>query len=112
MYKQTMRAALLMLASAAPLAAPAPEAPPRYDVEAHCTKVSAIGAGPTAMIKKSCMDMEQEAYDKLKGIWPTLPINTVKHCERVTGMTGGSYTLLESCIEMELEEAAKPRKFK
>ena len=109
MIKQTARAALLVLAGFSPLTALASDAPPRYDIEAHCTKVSAIGGGPSA-IKSSCTTIEQEAYDKLKSVWSTVPINTIKHCERVTGMTGGSYTLLESCIEMELEEAAAPRK--
>lgn len=109
MIKQTAQAALLVLAGLAPLTALASDAPPRYDIEAHCTKVSAIGGGPSA-IKNSCADMEREAYEKLKSVWSTVPINTIKHCERVTGLTGGSYTLLESCIDMELEEAVTPRK--
>ena len=84
---------------------------PRYDVEKHCSRVASI-SGSSAMIKNGCMDMEQEAYDKLKPLWASIPGKTQQHCGQVAKVSGGSYSILEGCIDMETEEAAKPRQFK
>ena len=65
------------------------------------------------MLMNSCMDMEQTAYDNLKPKWAAISKNIQDQCNQVASMGGsGSYSLLEQCIKMETDAAAKPSKFK
>jgi|SRR5690625_2784731 len=84
---------------------------PRYDVEGHCNEVASVSGG-SSMIKNSCMDMEQSAYNALKVKWSSTSEKIKAHCNDVARVTGGSYTILQSCIEMEESAESSPRKFK
>lgn len=79
---------------------------PRFDVETHCRKVASFGGTYSASIDKTCFEGEQDAYDKLKPIWGSLPEATAAHCTKVAGFGGtGSYSILETCVRMELDAA-------
>ena len=41
---------------------------PKYDVEAHCTKVAEFGGG-SDVIHNGCVEQEQQSYDQLKRNW-------------------------------------------
>ncbi|MCK2183638.1 hypothetical protein [Halomonas getboli] len=76
---------------------------PRFDVEAHCGQVASISGDSSNMLYNSCIDMEQSAYNGLKGQWSGLPSNIQSHCQDVASVGGpGSYSLLESCVQMEV----------
>jgi hypothetical protein len=74
---------------------------PRFDVDAHCEKVAAVGGSRSEVIFGGCMDMEQQSYDGLKAIWTSLPDNLRAHCEKVGRVGGGNYVTLLGCVEME-----------
>lgn len=85
---------------------------PRYDVEAHCNQVASMGGTSSSTLLNGCMDMEQKAYDALKGTWEQIPDKARQHCEQVASFGGdGSYNLLKGCIDMEMKAGAQPRKF-
>ena len=46
---------------------------PRFPVEAHCRQVAGFGGSYSQSLYGGCMDMEQQAYDKLQKTWMTLP---------------------------------------
>lgn len=64
------------------------------------------------MIYSGCLEMEQDSYNKLKRSWSSLAEKTQKYCDRVAKTSGGSYMLLDGCIDMETEAAANPKGFK
>lgn len=84
---------------------------PKYDVESYCKSVADISGG-SSMIFNGCIEMEQEAYDDLKQIWPNLPQKTKNHCDEIAQVGGGSYTILKSCLDMETAAASSTPKFK
>ena len=98
-----MKAALA--AAVAALAAPAAAQDlPRFDVEAHCRAVASFGGNYSAVLDRGCFDLEQKAYDGLKGAWPSLPGSVRDHCTGVATFGGrGSYSLLEGCVKLETE---------
>ncbi|SDI54042.1 hypothetical protein SAMN05216272_111105 [Pseudomonas panipatensis] len=50
------------------------------------------------------MEMEQSAYNELKPTWGRIPETMQSHCTMVAKASGaGSYMILQSCIEQELE---------
>ncbi|MGB6969158.1 MAG: hypothetical protein WBD76_07830, partial [Methyloceanibacter sp.] len=71
-----MRAIVVLLVLGLAGAVPARAASlPQYDPEAHCRKVANSIGAYSAMIDKGCLEMEQGAYDSLKGTsnntrWP------------------------------------------
>lgn len=88
---------------------------PRFNVESHCKQVASFGGSYSASLDKSCFDMEQSAYDKLKANWTDHTSSARRHCIEVSSFGGpGSYSLLESCLQMETKAASdrKGRKFK
>ncbi|QFT84471.1 hypothetical protein FIU88_05690 [Halomonas sp. THAF12] len=97
-----MRLLMTALVAFFPLASSAADMP-RFDVEAHCEQVAAVGGSPSNSLYNSCIDMEQSAYNGLKDQWSGLPANIQNHCRNVASVTGpGSYSLLESCVDMEV----------
>jgi len=80
---------------------------PRFDVEAHCEEVAEFGGG-SHQIFNSCMQMEQNAYNGLKGQWANTSGRIRNHCQEVAEFGGGSYQILQSCMQME-ESAAGNR---
>ncbi|RRI02296.1 hypothetical protein EH240_12575 [Mesorhizobium tamadayense] len=75
---------------------------PRYDAAAYCRQISDTGGG-SAVVYNGCMDMEQNAYNKRKPQWPSLPAKTRAYCDSLARMGGGgSYTVLDGCIDMEI----------
>lgn len=84
---------------------------PRFDVENHCQQVAEMSGG-SHMIYNGCMDMEQSAYDGLKGRWGGLPDRVRSHCRQVAEVGGGgSYSTLQGCVQMEMEAADNPKSF-
>lgn len=79
---------------------------PRFDVDAHCEKVAAVGGSRSEVIFGGCMDMEQQSYDGLKAIWTSLPDSLRTHCEKVGRVGGGNYVTLLGCVEMERQAEA------
>ncbi|MDN3526028.1 hypothetical protein QWY79_12210 [Halomonas sabkhae] len=84
---------------------------PRFDVEGHCEQVASVG-GSSNMLYNSCIDMEQQAYDNLKPAWSSLPGSIQRHCKDVSSVSGpGSYSLLESCVQMEVDAGSNRSEF-
>lgn len=85
---------------------------PRYDPASYCRQLSDTGGG-SATIYNSCIDMEQNAYNKRKPEWSSLPMKTRNYCDSLARMGGGgSYTILDSCIDMEIGAAGSTPEFK
>jgi hypothetical protein len=90
-----------------PVGAAAFEAPPRYDVEAHCNELAGFGGSFSESTLETCFRMEQEAYDKLKPAWASISASVRGHCDELARFGGhGSYSALSTCIRMEQEAAA------
>lgn len=105
-FISTVTAATLALSitGAFTAAANAQSAIPKYDPDGWCAQVASAGGGGSETIKRGCMEMEQEAYNNLKGRWAGLPEKTRKWCDKVARAAGkGSYSTLQGCIEMESE---------
>lgn len=64
------------------------------------------------MIYSGCIDMEQSSYNKLKPTWATFTEKTQKYCDRVAKTSGGSYMILDGCIDMETQAASNQKGFK
>lgn len=106
-----MRLLMTALVVLFPLVSSAAEMP-RFDAEAHCEQVAAVGGSPSNSLYNSCIDMEQTAYNGLKAEWASLPTNIQNHCRDVASVTGpGSYSLLESCVDMEVSAGSNRREF-
>ncbi len=95
--------------AAAPLAAIAQDMP-RFDVEAHCEEVAEF-AGGSHQIFNSCIQMEQNAYNGLKGRWANVSGRIRGHCQEVAEFSGGSYQILQSCVQMEEDAAGNRQSF-
>lgn len=63
------------------------------------------------MIFDSCIGMEQQAYDKLKRNWFSIPARTQSYCDEVGCAGGQSNSILESCIGMEMDAAGNSPAF-
>ncbi|MQX45738.1 hypothetical protein [Sinorhizobium medicae] len=84
---------------------------PHYDVAAYCEQVSSAGGG-SAMIYNSCVEMEQEAYDRRKASWSALSARAQSYCDEVARAGGASYSILDSCLDMETEAQQSVPEFK
>lgn len=84
---------------------------PRYPVERYCQEVANVSGG-SRMIYNGCIDMEQDAYDRLRRSWANLPAQARRYCDEVARVTGGSYTILKGCIDMETEAGASTPGFR
>jgi hypothetical protein len=83
---------------------------PRFDVDRHCRTVAAFGGTYSESLFGGCMDMEQTAYDELKGRWSQLPSTTRQHCIQVARFADpGSYSLLQGCLQMETQAGQSNR---
>lgn len=83
---------------------------PRYDPAIYCQKVADVSGGSS--IYNSCIEMEQNAYDKRKANWSSVSAKSRSYCDGVARVSGGSYTLLDSCIDMESDASASTPEFK
>ncbi|GHF05505.1 hypothetical protein GCM10016455_28480 [Aliiroseovarius zhejiangensis] len=63
------------------------------------------------MIFNGCMDMEQQAYNALNPEWVQLTGNSRNYCAEVAKVSGGSYSILKGCIDMETNAANATRSF-
>ncbi|MGH0214428.1 hypothetical protein NKY66_10990 [Sinorhizobium meliloti] len=84
---------------------------PRYDPANYCQKVADVSGG-SSMIYNSCIEMEQNAYDKRKANWSSVSAKSRNYCDEVARVSGGSYTILDSCIDMETDASASTPEFK
>lgn len=57
------------------------------------------------------MDMEQQAYNALKPVWAQIPGASRNYCNDVAQVSGGSFSILKGCIDMETNAANTPRSF-
>ncbi|WP_321340744.1 hypothetical protein [uncultured Cohaesibacter sp.] len=86
---------------------------PRYDPEGYCKEVASFGGDYSAMLDKSCLEMEQTAYNALKTRWDGISSYARSYCNEVALFGGGgSYNLLKSCIAMEEQAADSKKEFK
>ncbi len=108
-----MRIAIMITVAALSLSPPTASAQsiPRYNPAAHCEVVADTASG-SRVIYNGCMQMEQEAYNDLKGSWSELSAKTRSHCDKVARSGGkGTYAILKGCIDMEAEAAADEPEF-
>ncbi len=86
---------------------------PRYDVDAHCKVIAAVGGTYSEAMFDACFDMEQTAYNYLKPKWGKAPNNLQAHCDQIARVGGGgSYSMLEGCFQMEQEASSTNKTFK
>lgn len=107
-----MRALIAAITLAAlPIIAQAQQ-PPRYDVEGHCETVASFGGEFSNTTFNGCIEMEQSAYNQLKGTWNDLPPNVQNHCHEVATFGGeGSYSTLQGCVQMEVSAGENRSEF-
>lgn len=84
---------------------------PRYNAAAYCQPVSEVSGG-SSTIYNGCIEMEQEAYDDLRAIWPKLPSRMRSYCDGVAKVSGGTYSIFKGCVDMEADAAAETPEFK
>ena len=70
---------------------------PDFDIEAYCKGV----AQGSSIIESGCTEGEHEARTAITSM-TDVPENTLRHCTEVAQTGRGSYTVMRSCIEMEL----------
>lgn len=83
---------------------------PRLSPERYCDEVAQVSGG-SSMIRNGCIEMEQDAYNKLKRIWESLPAQSRRYCTDVAEVAGGSYSILSGCVDMEVEAVGGPKTF-
>lgn len=64
------------------------------------------------MIFNGCMDMEQQSYNSLKPVWAQISARSRSYCDEVARVSGGSYGILEGCLDMETDAANSTPSFK
>ena len=70
---------------------------PEFDISAYCKSV-AMGS---PLIESGCFDAEREARTAIAAM-TDLPENILRHCADVAQTGRGSYTVMQSCINMEM----------
>lgn len=83
---------------------------PRFDVEAHCEEIAEFGGG-SHQIYNGCIQMEQGAYNTLKGRWANVSARIRNHCVDIAQFGGGSYQILHGCVQMEEDAAGNRQSF-
>lgn len=79
---------------------------PIYDVNRECQQIAGFGGSYSHMMYGSCIQQEQESYDRLRNNVHSIPPEIMKSCNEVAVFGGaGSYMMLVSCINMEIEAA-------
>lgn len=104
-----LAATCLLLGTLSGGAQQAQQAPPRFDVDALCDWQQKANQFPKFNEKtfRDCFSINQAAYERLKGIWPTAPSAIKASCMQAASYSGpASYFILEGCIRLELEKAA------
>ena len=105
-----MRAIILAAAICIPTAVWA-QGVPRYDPPTYCEGIAKMADG-SRVIYNSCVKMEQDAYNDLKGEWSDLPATTRSYCDGIARTGDGTYVILKSCIDMEADAAKSEPAFK
>ena len=70
---------------------------PEFDIPAYCKSV-AMGS---PLIESGCFDAEREARTAIAAM-TDLPENVLRHCTDVAQTGRGSYTVMQSCINKEM----------
>ena len=70
---------------------------PEFDISAYCKSV-AMGS---PLIESGCFDAEREARTAIAAM-TDLPENVLRHCTDVAQTGRGSYTVMQSCINKEM----------
>lgn len=55
------------------------------------------------MIEKECRRLEKVSFNAIQKM--SVPAKTMRYCDQVARVGGGSYSTLQGCIEMELGAA-------
>lgn len=69
-----------------------------------------VGGG-SHQIYNGCIQMEQGAYNILKGRWANVSSRIRNHCHEVASFGGGSYQILQGCVQMEEDAAGNRQSF-
>lgn len=82
---------------------------PRYDVKGHCNELANFDGTYSQMVMSSCLGLEQTAYNKIKKNWSKIPNSIRLYCNQLAtfGGSGSSYSVFESCIEIETGAARR-----
>ncbi len=83
---------------------------PRFDVESYCEDVAEFGGGSHS-IYNGCVDMEQQAYNRLKADWPSLSTRVRDYCTEIGTVGGPSYSTMQGCVDMETQAASGQSEF-
>lgn len=83
---------------------------PRFDVEGYCEEVAEFGGGSHS-IYSGCIDMEQQAYNRLKSDWPGLSTRIRNYCTEIGTFGGESYSTMQGCVDMETQAASGQSEF-
>ena len=78
---------------------------PKYDVARECE-----GDASWPALHDRCIARHQQAYDSLKKIWSGLTSEIRRRCLFSASIIGGTYPMLNGCVERELEAANRPKK--
>lgn len=85
---------------------------PRFDVEGQCKLVASVGGEFSNLTYNGCIQMEQSAYNRLKGNWASIPAGIRRQCAEVATVGGpGSYSTLGGCVDMEIQAASNKKSF-
>ena len=96
----------LLLAATPALA----DAIPIYPVDANCREArsvlyrgSELSDARKQAFEKDCVHRQQDAYDAVKNLWPTLQAEDQRLCTRL--VTTGNYILLANCVASQAAQA-------
>ena len=76
---------------------------PRYDSVPGCKRFADAGGSYSEQVYALCLAQEQDAYDKFKQRWAEIPAPIRERCDQLgsAGGDGGSYRVLQLCIQRE-----------
>ncbi len=80
--------------------APAQATPPFYDPGAYCRRVTQYGATSDRSFG-TCYRQEQDAFNQIKLYWDRLAVRVRAFCGGVAESVGGSYQILETCLQQQ-----------
>jgi hypothetical protein len=90
--KRAIVAAFVLLTSGAAGAAD-------FDIDAYCHMVSKEASDRDAA-ENACREQEKRDRDKLAGT--SIPSGIDRHCSQVAQAAGGSYRVMQTCVQQEL----------
>jgi hypothetical protein len=88
------------------LPARADDRPPRYDLDAHCSRAANTLDGFDVNLQQQCFRDQEDALAALKRIWEDTPVYIQDDCDqRARADDDQDYTLLYGCVRDLLSQA-------